>query len=308
MKIDEAPSGPIVTVVISTYNRQDHVCRAMKSVLTQTFQDFELIVVNDHSADRTEEVIKSFNDPRIIYVCHGTNKGGSAARNTGIKLAKGRYIALLDDDDEWLPLKLEQQVRKMRESTSRIGLIYTGSQVYDEQKKRVLKINEPRYRGNVYQPLLSATILGSVSSALIKGECFDEVGLFDEGLSSCQDWDMWLRIATRFEFDFVPETLVRINRHGKQISTNYAALIPGRIRMVEKHRREFEQYPSIFVIHLKRIGKLYCLNGRWKEAMVWFKKAMAVRRLEIIKIIAWCVLELPWVINFSEVKRFRKLT
>jgi glycosyltransferase involved in cell wall biosynthesis len=280
----------------------------MESVLSQTFQDFELIVVDDRSTDRTREVVQSFHDPRIRYICHEANKGGPAARNTGIKLAKGRYIALLDDDDEWLPLKLEKQVRKMRESTARIGVIYVGSEIYDEREKRVVEIHEPRYRGNVYQPLLLGTTLsGSMSSVLIKRECFAEAGLFDEGLSSCQDWDMWLRISARFEFDFIPEILARINMHEKQISTDYTALIPGRVRMVEKHWEEFERYPDVFVVHLKRIGKLYCLNGRWPEAVVWFKKAVAVRRREIIKIIAWCVLELPWVMHSSEVKRFKKL-
>jgi glycosyltransferase involved in cell wall biosynthesis len=306
METDEPLAGPTVTVVISTYNRQDRIRRAMESVLSQTFQDFELIVVDDRSTDRTREVVQSFHDPRLRYVCHEANKGGPAARNTGIKLAKGRYIALLDDDDEWLPLKLEKQVRKMRESPACTGVIYVGSEIYDERQKRVVKIYEPRYRGNVYQRLLLSTILSSVGNVLVRKECFDEVGLFDEELSSCQDWDMWLRIAARFEFDFVPEILIRINIHGEHISTNYAAMIPGRTRMIQKHWDEFKIYPSILVIHLKRLGKMHFINGTWREGVGWFKKALKIDFFEIVKILAWCIVELPVAKFFSEAKHFKR--
>lgn len=107
--IEKSEKIPTVSVVIPTYNRAHLVGRAIQSVLNQTYQDFEIIVVDDGSTDNTEEVVKSFNDPRIRYIRHDQNRGGSAARNTGIKMARGEYIAFQDSDDEWLPEKLESR-------------------------------------------------------------------------------------------------------------------------------------------------------------------------------------------------------
>ena len=257
---------PTVSVVISTYNRAQRLKRAVMSVLDQSFQDFELIIVDNASTDKTEDVVHSLTDSRIRYIKHLRNKGGPAARNTGIRSAKGQYIALLDDDDEWFPQKLEKQLQKIQQTTPQVGLVYAGSEVYDENKRRVTVINYPLFRGRVHDRLLLSTIIGSVSSVFVKKECFEKVGYFDEELTSCQDWDMWLRIAEQFEFDFVPDILTRINEHGEQISTNFAALIPGRTRMVKKHWEEFQRHPQILVVHLKRLGKLQCINGTGDEA------------------------------------------
>lgn len=295
-----------VSVVISTFNRCDKLRRAIDSVLAQSFKDIEIIVVDNASTDQTTQMIKEITDERIQYVRHSSNLGGPAARNTGIRMARADLVAFLDDDDEFKPEKLEKQVRKMQESEARVGLIYAGAEIFDEKQGRVTLVNPPRYKGNVYERLLLSTILSSVSSVLVKKECLNKVGAFDETLTSCQDWDMWLRIAKEYEFDYVDETLVRINMHGEQISTNYAALIPGRTRMVRKHEDEFRKHPDIYVVHLKRIGKLHCINGTWALAREWFAQAIAVRPLEALKIFVWCVWELPRVKYFSPAKVFKR--
>ncbi len=296
---------PKVSVVISTYNRASMLKRAIQSVLAQTFQDFELIVVDNASTDNTQKIVKSFSDERLRYICHAMNRGGSAARNTGIKNSKGQYIAFLDDDDEWFSQKLEKQVKKM-DATPLAGLIYVGSEVFNEKKQNIEQVYWPQFRGQLYKRLLLSTIFSSVSNVLIRQECFQKVGLFDEGLTSCQDWEMWLRIACEYEFDFVPEILLRINVHEEHISTNYQSLIPGRTRMVQKHYDEFKKFPSILVVHLKRLGKLHCINGTYKEAWPWFQQAGRIQPLEWIKIMAWCLIELPWIKLFSPAKDFKR--
>jgi len=297
---------PVVSVVISTYNRREKLKRALQSVFNQTLKDIEIIVVDNASVDGTDAMVKGIEDSRISYIKHDTNKGGPAARNTGIKKARASLIALLDDDDEWFAQKLAKQVSQMTQAPPDIGLVYVGSEIYDEATDKILKVNGPQHQGNVYQRLLWGTILSSVSSVLVRRECFEKVGDFDETLSSCQDWDMWLRIARYFEFDYVDEILVRINMHGEQISTDYAKLIPGRTRMVQKHAEEFAQHPNIYITHLKRIGKLHCINGTWSLGVIWFQKAIKVRPLEIIKILGWCLLELPLIKYGSPAKYFKK--
>lgn len=295
-----------VSVIISTFNRAQYLKRSVESVLNQTFQDFELIIVDNASTDQTQSFIQSLTDQRISTVRHGTNKGGSAARNTGIKLARGNFIAFLDDDDEWLPEKLSKQVQAFENASKEVGLVYAGSEFFDDTKQRLVGTNHPSCRGHVYQRLLLSTVIGSVTSVMVRKECLDKAGMFDEELTSCQDWEMWLRIARHFEFDYVPDILARIHVHGEQISTNYQALIPGRTRMVQKHYDEFKAYPEILVVHLKRLGKLHCINGTYKEAWPWFQQAINVRPLEVIKIIAWCLLELPRVKFFSPAKVFKR--
>ncbi|MBF0510757.1 MAG: glycosyltransferase [Candidatus Omnitrophica bacterium] len=297
---------PIVSVVVTTYNRREKLERALKSVLTQTLKELEVIVVDNASVDHTQELVEGLKDDRIKYIRHATNKGGPAARNTGIKAARASLIAFLDDDDQWQPEKLELQVNKFKDLSLSVGVVYVGAEIFDELKQKVLKTNLPQWRGHVYQRLLLGTMLSSVSSVLVRAECFQKVGLFDEDLTSCQDWDMWLRISKQYEFDYVNEVLARINMHGKQISTNFAAMIPGRTRMVVKHQQEFAKFPAIYVIHLKRLGKMHCINGTWRLGIEWFMKAIKVNRFEAFKIVAWCVLELPVVKFTSNLKGFKR--
>jgi hypothetical protein len=171
----------------------------------------------------------------------------------------------------------------------------------------VVRTYHPQFRGDLRLRLLLGTTIGS-PTPLIKKECFENVGVFDPTLKSCQDWDMWKRISERYEFDFVPAILARTYLHEGQISSDLSSLIPGRTRMLEKHIEDFRKHPKILVIHLKRLGKLHCINGTWKEAIHWFSEASKVNMFEIIKILAWCVLELPRVKLFSRAKYFKHYT
>jgi glycosyltransferase involved in cell wall biosynthesis len=298
-------SFPHISIIIPTYNRASLVGRAVKSVLAQTYQDFELIIVNDASTDETDEILRSFNDERIRYIRHKNNIGGSGARNTGIKLATGKYIAFIDDDDEWLPEKIELQVLRFQKVSHKVGLVYTGLEVRDNNSNLVKKKYPPAYKGDVKLNLLESTTIGS-PTPLIKKECFETVGLFDESLKSCQDWDMWKRISEQYEFDYAKGFLALSYTHHDQLSYNYACLIPGRTAMVEKHMKEFRKYPKILIIHLKRLGKLHCLNGTWQQAIYWFREVLKINRLEIFKIIAWLIIELPRAKLFSEVRNFKR--
>ncbi|MCR4418630.1 MAG: glycosyltransferase [Clostridia bacterium] len=251
------PAGkpPTVSVIIPTYNRAHLVGRAIKSVLNQTYQDFEIIVVDDASRDNTEEVVRSFNDPRIRYLRHEHNLGGSAARNTGIRAARGEFIAFLDSDDEWLPEKLAYQLAVFSEDHD-CGAVYTELVwVSDDGPARRVGTRAPE--GNILKQLLGSNVVGTTSSVVIRRECLERVGLFDETLPSCQDWDLWIRIARLYRFRKVSIPLVRYYWHRAQISTDEAAVVRGHAAILAKYGRE------IRLLGRKRIeGSHYFVLGR----------------------------------------------
>ena len=263
--------NPKVSVIIPTYNRAILLGRAIESVLNQTFQDFELIIIDDGSTDNTDEVIKEFQkkDNRIVYLKHDKNRGGSAARNTGIKASRGEYIAFLDSDDEWLPEKLEKQINVFKKLSDNIGLVYSGYYEVLEQNVEVLSKIIPIFKGDIYKNILKSNILGS-PTPLIRKICFEKAGLFDETLLSCQDWDLWIRIAKYYKFDFLKEILAKYYIHGNQISTNLNNKILSRKKIFEKYYSDLITNPQAIYFHYNNLGILYSLNGDTNEARKYF--------------------------------------
>ena len=264
---------PTVSVIIPTYNRAHLVGRAIHSVLNQTYQDFELIVVDDGSTDNTEEVVKSFNNERIKYIKHEKNKGGSAARNTGIKDSKGEYIAFLDSDDEWLEEKLKKQVEVFQNKDSRVGIVYVNFSIVNEKGESVGKKQGPK--GLIFRELLNSNCVGTTSSVVVRRECFKKVGGFDETLPSCQDWDMWLRLARHYEFDFIPEELLKYFQHENRIGTNPEAAIVGRKAILRKIRTDMEnQGRKIKAKNYFNYGNYFCRLGSMHEGKQYLLKAI----------------------------------
>ena len=198
---------PRVSVITLSHNRPSLLSRSIASVLSQDYSDFELIVVDDSSSDEPRKVVNSFVDPRIEYIGLESAIAASAADNVGIKSAHGDYIAFLDDDDEWLPTKLSKQVMAFDRAGSSVGLIYTGINYIDEvrgSRKSFL----PACRGRVFDRLLMGCFIWAQSSVMIRRDIIAEVNGFDGALPCMHDWDLYLRIAKKYEFDYIPEVLV----------------------------------------------------------------------------------------------------
>src|SRR5262245_18798192 len=194
---------PEVSVVIPVFNRAVKVRRAIASVLAQTFQNFEIIVVDDGSTDGTSSAVAAIADPRVTLIRHDRNRGGSAARNTGINASSVPFVAFLDSDDEWLPTKLERQLEVFERSSERVGLIYTWAERIfpDGSVSRYI----PRRRVDLARALLTVNFIGETSLGMVRRIALDAIGGFDETLPSSQDMDLWLRICERFDADVVPE-------------------------------------------------------------------------------------------------------
>lgn len=270
-----------VSVIIPTHNRAELIGSAIRSVLNQTYQDFEIIVVDDASKDNTEEVISSFNDKRIKYIHHQTNKGEAGARNTGVTNSKGQFIGFLDDDDEWLPSKLQKQVELLERSPLIIGGVYTTFVMINRADKRVVAQITARKRGAIFNDMLIKNRVGTPSTVLLRRECFDKVGLFDEGISFGPDYDMWLRISREFDFEYINEPLVKYYVHDNRLSTNTEIQIKGREAILKKHEHLFALNKRYYSYCYLTLGLLYCYNKKMKEGRRLLWKAIRTYPFEI---------------------------
>ena len=207
--------SPTVSVVIPTYNRGWILKEAVDSVLAQDFADFELIVVDDGSTDNTQKILDTFG--RDIIVIHQSNQGVSAARNRGIAESRAQLIAFLDSDDLWLPQKLTRQVAFFRSNPD--ALIAQTEETWVRSGVRVNpKKRHHKFSGVIFEPSL-ALCLVSPSAVMIRKPLFDIVGVFDESLLACEDYDLWLRISSRYPVYLIDEPLIiKRGGHADQLS------------------------------------------------------------------------------------------
>ena len=278
MQLDAQPEArsvtPAVTVIIPTFNRAALLPKAVESVLAQTFQDFEIVLVDDASSDSTPNVIRGFSDPRIRYVRHDSNRGIAVARNTGVANARGRFIAFLDDDDEWLPVKLERQIEILENSSRSVGAVYSAFEKVDKDTGERVAVVRPAKSGHILNELCMRNWIGTASTVCLKRECFEEVGWFDERVTFGEEYDMWIRIAHRYDFKYLDEILVRYGVHSFQLSTNYQAVIGGLAEQLKKHGQLFALDPENYSRRFANLGVLYCYSGDIDRARSAFTSAI----------------------------------
>ena len=226
---------PVISVVIPTYNRAHLIKRAIDSVLSQTYQDFELIIVDDGSNDNTEDIVKNINDDRIRYIRHNKNKGSSAARNTGIENSKGEYIAFLDSDDVWLEKKLEKQMKVFSASGPEIGVIHCGIQYIDYETQKPLKqwIIKDNINEKVFNTFGAAP---GTPTMLIRKSVLMDVGFFDESIPAHEETDLSIRLAQKYKYKLIDEFLVVSYSNHTQITSNLDSFIRGKEIIYEKHK------------------------------------------------------------------------
>lgn len=273
-------NNELISVIISTYNRSHLLGRSIRSVLSQTYSNIQIIVVDDNSKDDTEKTVKDFEDKRISYIKHEINKGGSAARNTGIHCAEGDYIAFLDDDDEWIYNKLELQMEKLNEEKTSM-MSYTGRYYIDDKSKDIIKTVVANKSGRLYDELLVSNCVGTTSSALIKKECFQNVGVFDETLPGCQDWDMWIRIAREYPISCVSEPLVRYYVHDIRMTSNVDAKIKAKKMLFEKIYPDIRDRRNILSQHHFVLGELYCRINKMSKGRSELVEAIRLNPLNL---------------------------
>ena len=243
-----------VSVVIPTFRRLDYLKQAVDSVCQQTWHDFECLIVNDYPPEALviEQLIAEFNDDRLRLINHEVSGGGNAARNTGITEAKSDLIAFLDDDDYWLPYKLERHVER-HQAKPGVGVVFSG------MTKRWSNDAIPPYfvRGRlpsegVVAAMRRGTFCPLTTSAVsVRRECFTNCGLFDTELASFQDWDMWYRIANKYDFDYIQDALLIFRQHlGDRTSKTKERRFLGLQQLIAKWHSDLsdpQQFEAIFV-------------------------------------------------------------
>jgi glycosyltransferase involved in cell wall biosynthesis len=228
----------MVSIVIPTYNRPDLLDRLLTSITRQTFKEFEVIVVDDNSPNfgEYELLIKKYQDlfSEFAFLSNETNRGAPHSRNRGILTAKYDLIALVDDDDEWLPIKLERQVGIFNRSDAKVGIVYTWTDAVNENNE-IVYCYRSDIEGNAIREILSECYIPS-PSVMVRKQAIIEAGLFDESFPSCQDWDMWTRILEQnYECRVIKQVVTIYYKHSREsIGTSKSAL-QGYAKYYRKH-------------------------------------------------------------------------
>lgn len=231
-----------ISVIIPTYNRSDVISRAIESVLTQTFPDFELLIIDDCSTDNTKQIVNRFDDPRVCYFRHDMNQGGSAARNTGIDHAEGDYIAFLDSDDEWFPRKLERQVNYLESLPEEWVAVYCKWEGKRNGYFGKIRGLMSRYFSDkvgakggeeLIPHILTMTFpIGGASTLLVKRETVEAMGGFDESFQRHQDWEFLIRLLQHGKLGCVSKELFR----------KYSTGAPDPTSLEETKQQFFEKF------------------------------------------------------------------
>ena len=248
----------LVSVIIPVYNRESFISKTVESVLNQTYKNFEIIVVDDGSIDETYfSILHLTSDKRLSYYLLNENKGVSFARNYGIKHADGKFIAFLDSDDYWLPEKLEKQVKYMLENNLKI----CQTDEYWLRKNRFVnpKKKHKKISGNIFYKSLELCIV-SPSAVMLDREVFENVGMFDEKMPACEDYDLWLRVSLKYNVGLFEEKLiVKRGGHEDQLSRNFGLdkyRIYSLLKLLENNNLSYEKREKTVNV-LKNKLKIY---------------------------------------------------
>lgn len=252
---------PKVSVIIPTYNRERFIADAIDSVLTQTYDDFEVIVVDDGSSDGTPAILSRYADDRLIHL-RQNNNGRSRARNRALAIARGKYIAFLDSDDVYLPDKLALQVSFL-DSHPDVGMIYTSAACIDEEGRGINYRYVASVSGDIYRHIaFFEPVTITLPTVMARRSVFDRAGMFDERMERFEDTDMWRRISKVTYIHAMPIETCKLRTHhdNSLASQNPASILKAIAYYCKKIRREDKDQPLL--VRQKGIAGLYFYYGK----------------------------------------------
>ena len=266
-------SDPKVSVIIPTFNRADLLPRAVNSVLYQTFTDYEIIIVDDCSSDNTQDVMATLSGPSIRQIRHDRNKGQSAAINTGIANARGEYVAFLDDDDEWLPNKLDGQVQILDSSADNVGLVYGHMDRIEDSTGRLIPSYRSIAEGDIFEDALALNIPGPTIVLLVRSSIARDIGGFDEDLSRYNDADFICRVSRHYHVTVFPQVVARahFDHEHEQMGheePKYLADAVNFLRMhMDRFASELDERPRTLSTLFRRLARVEIVRGNRRAAL-----------------------------------------
>ena len=295
---------PLVSAVIPTYNRKHTVVHAIDSALAQTYKNMEIVVVDDCSNDGTAQYLQARYGEKIRLIALPDNVGGAQARNVGVENARGVLIAFLDSDDQWAQSKIARQVSIVQQQD--VGVVYTGMYRLNNRNE-ILGLNTPRFSGAIGNALLTENVVSSTSSVLVRKELFVRVGGFNRRLRSCDDWDLWLRLARITTFGFLKEFMVSHYIDGEdRLSFNPRYRAHDLLYMYEEYVKASGTAIGRANVFFK-LGHAFYLWNRWRYASVFFTKSFALnhRKYKALVYLLLCKLPGSGLKNFYCLTRLR---
>lgn len=268
---------PLISVIIPTYNGAKNIKRAITSALNQTYPNIEVIVVDDASTDNNVEIIESIKDKKLKLLKHKVNKNGSAARNTAIRASKGEYLALLDDDDEWLPEKLSKQLEYLNTKNSKEwkGVVCGRLRETNGQIKRKFTPKE----GDLSKDILMMEVAMSIGSTfLFHKDVINEIGLFDEKYLRHQDLEFMLRYLRKFKLASLKDCLIRKyvisgNPSGEKLLGVKQFFLSDFKEDIEKFGRKTAN--QIYARQWLQVSKHFALDGDFKNTIKYYFKSLS---------------------------------
>lgn len=264
-----------ISVIIPTRNRARLLKRSLDSVLAQNLRPAEIIIVDDASTDETSSLLGSYQLDNLQYIKLPDQGGACHARNVGVEASSNPYIAFLDDDDLWLPGKLQHQWDHISTQGDDVGMVCCGYRTWSDTSDCEVKTWIPPAE-ELNERYFMRTTGFMTSIPLISRTCFERVGLFDEGLAGSQDLDLWIRIADEFKISSIRHVLAEHHIHGNQITSNLSAKVSASEKFLAKYKKRLSIYPDLLIRHLKRAALLHCAAGYADEGQGYLKQALSL--------------------------------
>jgi len=261
---------PAFSIITPTFLRPTLLRRNIISVANQTFKDYEHIIVDDSNDPETEHIVNSFKDKRIKFYRNQSSKGAAGSYNTGIKESIGNYILFLDDDDEYLPTLLEKMHDRFLEADQNVGFIWAGiSRILDNENGEKIMFSKiwPYKFLNAEKGLCEATSIGNGFGVCVRKICIDSIGLYDESLVIGEDTDFLFRLAMNFDFETIPEALVKIHMHSDHQLTgaqNFLKQIEAKELILSRYSEFMTLHPYLYFTHEKAYAD-YCYKFNRKK-------------------------------------------
>lgn len=291
---------PLVSVITITRNRGKLIDRCIKSVLGQTYQNIEHIIVDGASDDETDEVVASFTDPRLKYIKLDSNWPIAKTINYGVERSQGQFVTFLDSDDEYLPTKVEKQLTKIQTLPQDYGMVYCWMIFYNQETMEITKIHNPQVKGDVSIDVVEEPVVSGTPTYFFRREAFIENGGWKEKeeIGIVSDWELAARFCQKWKVDYVPESLINVYvNHGavrmSEDNRYYKNLLEREVKFEEyflsTFAHIFAKHPTKACPHWYILSRAYMMMGHYSKAWPFYKKLLKYRHtIKDVLLLPYC--------------------